>query len=100
MSYLFYYKLVNIEYPEDGPQTILCSVNRKNIAKTARYHYRVCFGVPLMNLVPQNSRLGWLSCNFVTSNVSYAISSGATFPCRGVGSKAGGVRVWQFRLSA
>ena len=32
----------------------------RSIPQTARYHYRVCFGLPLMNLVPRNSRLGWL----------------------------------------
>jgi len=32
----------------------------RSLAQTARYHYRVFFGVPLMNLVPWNSRLRWL----------------------------------------
>ena len=32
----------------------------QSIPQTALYHYRVCFGLPLMNLVPRNSRLGWL----------------------------------------
>jgi len=32
----------------------------QSLSQTARYHHRVVFGVPLVNLVPQNSRLGWL----------------------------------------
>jgi len=39
----------------------------------ARYAYRVCFGVPLMDLVPQNSRLGWLM-QFVTPRIKGGIN--------------------------
>jgi len=44
------------------PRMVLKRIYIRSLAQTARYHYRVCFGVPLMNLVPRNSRLDWLMC--------------------------------------
>jgi len=61
-SYLMYFirfKTDRIVCPK-YPRMVLKRIRIRSVEETARYHYRVCFGVPLLNLVPRNQRLGWL----------------------------------------
>ena len=49
-------KHVSLEYPEDSHQLHL--VTRRNCPASLPAGFNDCYGVPLMNLVPQNSRFG------------------------------------------